>query len=587
MAFINLSTLGFVLGLLALGGALFALQRLRVRHREVPVETLLFWQAALEPARARVLTERFRHPWAYALLLLIATALWVALAQPEPRGTGERHLVLLDASARLEAPERFEATVDELRNALAELPRDAREAWWCGSGLELLLAPGEDLELLDARLAGRGAERCGPSVGRAIDAHLARAVDADAGPWTLWIAGDAPLSELNRERLGADVQLRRLRPDLPASAGAGLTAMGWRARVEQPGRMDLWVNVEGDRQRAARPRLLRGDGMQAPAAELEAGSEGTARWWFRDVLADGAEARLELRDGSGGPWSDDLPADDRVDWRLPDLRELWIALEPGLPPSVREAVAADPGLVPVDQTGSGPDSAVAVVRFAGSDYGGGLPALELTASTGDEPAFRLGVPRAEDPVLVAEALVHQLALDQIDARALATVAGRSLDVRLDSGESRNLGVWAELFGDAYDWTQQRSFPIFCGAALRWLGGAEAEGVALADDRAGEAGTLALTWTTGEGDSQRSWHSLGAGDEPPVAGRWTAELDGQSTVRFASLMDREVTAPEAVAAAAVDLAEVSAPGADAATWWIALALALLLLEWNLTRRGRMP
>lgn len=587
MAFINLSTLGFVLGLLALAGALFALQRLRVRHREVPVETLLFWQAALEPARARVLTERFRHPWAYALLLLIATALWVALAQPERQGSGERHLLLLDATARLEAPERFEATVDELRNALAELPRDAREAWWCGSGLELLLAPGEDLELLDARLAGRRAERCSPSVGRAIDAHLARVVDGEAGPWTLWIAGDAPLSPLDRERLGDAVGLQRLQPDLPAPDGAGLTAMGWRARVEQPGRMDLWITIEGERRGAARPLLVRGDGAQAPAAELEAGTDGSSRWWFRDVFADGSEARLELRDGGGEVWSDGLPSDNRVDWRLPDLRELWIALEPGLPPSVREAVVADPGLVPVDQTGSGPGAAVAVVRFADSDYGGGLPALELTASTGDEPAFRLGVPRADDPVVVAEALVHQLALDQIDARALATVAGRSLDVRLDSGASRNLGVWAELFGDAYDWTQQRSFPIFCGAALRWLGGAEAEGVALADDRAGEAGALALTWTTGTGEQQRTWQSLGAGDEPPVAGRWTAELDGQTSARFASLLDREVTAPNAVDAAPVDRAEVAAPGSDAATWWIALALALLLLEWNLTRRGRMP
>ena len=587
MTFINLSTWSFILGLGALAGALFALQRLRVRHREVPVETLLFWQAALEPARARVLTERFRHPWAYALLLLIAAALWVALAQPERRSDGEQHLLLLDATARLETPERFEATVEELRNALAGLPRDGREAWWCGSGLELLLAPGEDLELFDARLAGRRAERCAPSVRRAIDVHLDRLLDREAEPWTLWIAGDAPLTALDRDRLGANVQLLRLQSGLPAPTGAGLTALGWRARVEQPGRMDLWISVSGERRGAARPRLVRADGAPASAAELEVDADGSARWWFRDVLANGSEALLELRDVDGGAWTDDLPGDDRVEWRLPDLRELWIALEPGLPPSVRAAVVADPGLVPVDQTGSGPEAAAAVVRFADSNYGQGLPALELTASTGAEPAFRLEVPRAEDPIDVAEALVHQLALDQIDARALATVAGRSLDVRLDSGESRQLGVWAELFGEAYDWTQQRSFPIFCGAALRWLGGAETDGVALADGRAGEAGTLALTWTPSQGERARAWQSLGAGDEPPVSGRWSAELEGQTMVRFASLLDREVTAPEASDGVPVDLAEVSAPGSDAATWWIALALALLLLEWNLTRRGRMP
>ncbi len=588
MAFIHLSTLGFALGLLALAGALFALQRLRVRHREVPVETLLFWQAALEPARARVLTERFRHPWAYALLLLIATALWVALAQPERRGGGERNLLLLDATARMEDAERFESTVGELRDALAALPRDAREAWWCGSGIELLLAPGEDLELFDARLEGRSAERCAPSLGRAVDAALARAPGEAPGPWTLWIAGEAPLSRLDRERLGDDVRVQRLLPDLAAPQGAGVTALGWRARVDQPGRLDLWVRIDGARSRAARPRLAREDGAPTPAGALDVDATEVARWWFRDVVADGSVARVELLDGAGAAWSDDLPADDRVEWRLPDLRELWIALEPGLPPSVRDAVEADPGLVPVDRTGSGPEAAAAVVRFADSDYGGDLPALELTASLGGEPAFRLAVPRAEDPVTVAESLVHQLALDQIDARALATVAGRSLDVRLDSGEDRGLGVWAELFGEAYDWTQQRSFPIFCGAALRWLGGAETEGIALMGAGPGAEGDATLAWIRADSSGAgRTWQSLGAGDEPPVAGRWTAELDGATRTRFANLLDRGVTAPNALDVVAVERAEVSAPGVDAATWWIALALALLLVEWNLTRRGRMP
>ena len=61
-----------VLGLAAIAGLLFALQRLRVRHRPVQVETALFWQQAVEESRARVLTQRFRHPWTYLLLLLIS-----------------------------------------------------------------------------------------------------------------------------------------------------------------------------------------------------------------------------------------------------------------------------------------------------------------------------------------------------------------------------------------------------------------------------------------------------------------------------------------------------------------------------------
>jgi len=64
MSLQNLSTTPFVLGLVALAGILFALQRLRVRHRDLRVPTTLFWKEAVERARARTLVERFRHLWA-------------------------------------------------------------------------------------------------------------------------------------------------------------------------------------------------------------------------------------------------------------------------------------------------------------------------------------------------------------------------------------------------------------------------------------------------------------------------------------------------------------------------------------------
>ena len=66
------------LGLVGIAGVLYALQRLRVRHRQVEVETTLFWQQAIEESRARVLTQRFRHPWTYALLLVICSLLWLS-----------------------------------------------------------------------------------------------------------------------------------------------------------------------------------------------------------------------------------------------------------------------------------------------------------------------------------------------------------------------------------------------------------------------------------------------------------------------------------------------------------------------------
>ena len=53
------------LGAAALAAGLFLLQRLRVRHRPVVVVSTLFWQEALQEARARVLVQRFRHLFTY------------------------------------------------------------------------------------------------------------------------------------------------------------------------------------------------------------------------------------------------------------------------------------------------------------------------------------------------------------------------------------------------------------------------------------------------------------------------------------------------------------------------------------------
>ena len=82
MSFSNLPIGAVLAGIAALAGVLYALQRLRVRHRPVTVVTTLFWKEAVEETRARVLVHRFRHFWAYLLLLTIVSLLWIAIAAP-------------------------------------------------------------------------------------------------------------------------------------------------------------------------------------------------------------------------------------------------------------------------------------------------------------------------------------------------------------------------------------------------------------------------------------------------------------------------------------------------------------------------
>jgi hypothetical protein len=83
MNFTQLPLPGVLAGIAVLAGVLYALQRLRVRHRAVTVVTTLFWRVAAEEAPARTLRERFRHPWAYLLILVILCLLWLAWAGPE------------------------------------------------------------------------------------------------------------------------------------------------------------------------------------------------------------------------------------------------------------------------------------------------------------------------------------------------------------------------------------------------------------------------------------------------------------------------------------------------------------------------
>ena len=80
----HLSPTVALVGAAALVGLAFLLQRLKVRHREVLVPTTLFWREAVERSEARKLTERFRHPLAFLLVVLILLLLWLALAGPKP-----------------------------------------------------------------------------------------------------------------------------------------------------------------------------------------------------------------------------------------------------------------------------------------------------------------------------------------------------------------------------------------------------------------------------------------------------------------------------------------------------------------------
>jgi hypothetical protein len=556
-----------VFGLLAIAAALFALQRLRVRHQQVEVETTLFWKQAIEESRARVLTQRFRHPWTYALLLLICALLWLSFAGIRgDGGDGRRHLVLLDGSAGMAHGERFARAIERAQDYVAGLPQERRTVVLCAGRTETLLRPGEPALLLSRRLDGV-APAAAPNRIAEVLFDLVRA--ADGVPTTVCVVGDAPLRAAERALLPDSVRLRRLPVPPRSGANAGITALG--VRPAASGRWDavdvlVEVLVASGATDGAAPRLRLDDvdWTGTPSAEPV---DGGRRFRYRDVPANGQQLTASLAGG------DALALDDVATFALPDRTPIPVAIGPGVPAIVLRAVASDPGLVRRD------GDARVVVRVAGTTFGSGLPAFELADPEQSDDAFLVFHPPGQDPSAVLDELYTGLGLHEIDAMAAAAALGRAVTMGAKPAERKGLWVWRQLLDPDYDFVRSRSFPLFVGLGLRWLADFE-EGpawVAVGEPVAAHDGDVTASEVRGR--------SFGAAFVPRQPGR---HQPARGAAFAASLLD-----PHASGLAAVDLADIdeldaaSSSGFDLITVLLLFALLLLAAEWVLFRTSRIP
>ena len=558
-------------GLVALAGLFFALQRLRVRQRTLTVETTLFWRHAIEEARARVFVERFRHPWVYALLLLIAALLWLGFARLSfGAGRGTEHVVLVDGSAMSGRGTRLASTL-ELVESLAEgLEPASRSVVWCGGTTKTLLAKGEHSRLLRERAQGLAAEAVPASIEAALRVQLRR---ERSGPLRVYVAGDAPLDQALVASLPEDVRVQRLAPSGPAPSGnLGITALGaGPARSGAWDRVDVLVEVSADSGEARAPQLtIDGRASQlefeaATAVEAREGSGSTRRFVLRDVPSQGQLLELRL---SG---NDVLASDDVAALVLPDRRPLRVALEQGLPPILASVIAADPELV-VDA-----QNPQVLVRANADSTTSKLPALCFVEGEAGA-AFALTATPGVDAQRTLATLHRRLGLAEIDANELARRTGRRITLAVQEGEERRVVVWRSLLSPQYNFVQSRSFPLFVSMSLRWLGGrwTPPESLAVLE-------SVDLEGRRVQEPSGKTTTSLGDEFAAPRVGVYESE-DG---VRFAASL---LSAPVSLAAkAGSDLPSVEGGlgGSDAVTWLLLLALLLLGAEWVLYGRGRMP
>ncbi|MBC8330240.1 MAG: hypothetical protein H8E31_16010, partial [Planctomycetes bacterium] len=368
MSFPSMPLAALLAGWAAIAAGLYLLQRLRVRHRELEVVTTLFWREAVEDTRARVFVKRFRHPWAYVLLLAICSLLWFAAGGFRLDPAAEReHLLLLDGSAGAGWGDRFAASRELLLEDAAALPAEHREVWWSGATARLLLRPGEHLRLLEERLAGLTPEAA-PS--RAGEQLMAWAASRPGAALELRFYGDAPLLPEQLVLLPDRATVLRRAPEPePRGGNRGFLAAGIsEAESGRWDQVDVLVEVAGD----PGGLTISLDGQPAalpftrePPLAANGGDGAVLR--FRSLAARGQRLRLAL------PGGDPLAVDDAVEVVLPDRPPIRVSLAPGLPAALVALVEADPAVQVV-----APGAAVMGRRF-GDGHGAGPPAFELAS----------------------------------------------------------------------------------------------------------------------------------------------------------------------------------------------------------------
>lgn len=557
----GLSPALFGLGLAALAGVLFWLQRLRVRYREQVVLTTLFWQEAKEEARARSLMERFRHPLAYLLALLLVGLAWLGFAQPEGNDrAGTQYTVILDGSMEMGAGDHWQAAKQAVWQAAAGLPRQRTRVLVAGAGLRTLLAPGEDRGRLARRLENLQPSATPSSLARAAH-RAARSPQSPAASDQHVIAIGSPDSwrgEPWTETEGVVLTRRTIESADEGGRLARLAALGIAETAQAWDTVDVLVRVRetGTIETPLRVRVGEEDWLGSVA---RTSVNGETTYTLTGVPADGSELVVRLGDG----------AEPVGRLRLPSRPTIRVFVDPSIESeALRAALDADPALQQVEQV------AASDVVMAGS--------LEAHP---DRPALRW-VPAAEQPY--AFFVVHEpdwsteevfamalgeFGLDRVDANEWATQVGQAIELGAQEGEVRQLHLWQELLdASRFGFTESRGFPILIGRSLRWL--AQAEG-------------LVPYLAAGSPVPQELSHAGEAFASATTAMPLQAgTLDTGGVLASASWLDG--LSGTVVRASADGQAALPREGSVSLMTWVLLLLAaLVLLEWGLYSRGLIP
>ncbi|MCA9320204.1 MAG: VWA domain-containing protein [Planctomycetes bacterium] len=557
MSFSQLSGGTVALGLLGLAALLFLLQRLRIRYREVTVPTLLFWQQAIEETRARVFVRRFRHPWAYLLILALGSLLILALSGPELPTTGRegQRVLLLDGSAAMARGDRFAQSSAAVLRAAKDHGAESLQVVFCGASPQPLLGVGEDLVVLERRLETLRPEPVGCTLSAVVE-EIVRTRTPDQ-PLDIVVFGAAEVPADFMSMLPEDTRVTRGDPPVVDDERVLLSDLGHAAAQSgERGRIDLLVGWRG-RLPITSAKIRVGDRELTSTDFERIDDDGDTRVLVRDLPADGSVVQVAAFSGDG------VPDDERGTLRLPAARPMRLRVDAILPEPI-EALLAAAGNFDLVREG---DADLVLGRTSGADF-------EIAADL--EPQAPIQVITDGSPG-EALALFDGIGLDEVFRRDADRGAGpSSAELTVTPGPQRRVIVAESLLTPEWNFAQTESFPLFMARALRWLADAQnppercATGEPLG--RPGEVFRAPTGWEL---------DGVGLAGIPTVSGAYR-RADG-STLEVSSLAGPSRGAADLAPSRTLD----SSRRLDLVTLCGLLALALLFVEWTLHRRGRIP
>ncbi len=299
MRFLNPA--GF-LGLL-LAAPIVLLYLLRLHRRNVPVPSLLLWEAVLADRYANRPWQKLRRNWLLFLQLLILLALVCGMARPAlpaPLTFHGQVIVLLDASASMQARDadgvsRFEIAQRELRRLAATLDPGDRVALISVGPTPGLLLQGGDATAF-RRVLESAVPADGPADWRAA-AALAAGLASGENIHTVLVT-DAAVTET----LPALPGVVHLIAVPRGAANVGIVAFALRRAAAD---LTAFVRLFNDGPATTRTLALYADGTLVERRAVELPTEGAAAFTFTSLPAlTWIEARLEETDA--------LAVDDRA-----------------------------------------------------------------------------------------------------------------------------------------------------------------------------------------------------------------------------------------------------------------------------------